>query len=84
MAQTLRVPATTFSRSFARYQDEAMTEKVIEVTSHGRVIGGYLSASELEHYKLLKRREREVLVVGELDDETVSDIENAQYGVAPK
>lgn len=39
MAQTLRVPATTFSRSFARYQDEAMTEKVIEVTSHGRVIG---------------------------------------------
>ena len=28
MAQTLRVPATTFSRSFARYQDEAMTEKM--------------------------------------------------------
>ena len=84
MADVLRVPATTFSRGFARYQDEAITEKLIEVTSHGRVIGGYLSASELEHYKALKRREREVLVIGELDDNTLSDIKNAQYGVAPK
>lgn len=84
MADILRVPATTFSRGFARYQDEAITEKLIEVTSHGRVIGGYLSASELEHYKSLKRREREILVVGELDDETVADIEAAQYGVVPK
>lgn len=84
MARPLRVPATTFSRGFARYQDEAMTAKVIEVTSHGRVVGGYLSASELEHYKALKRREREVLVVGELGADTISDIENAQYGVEPK
>ncbi|AHG48064.1 hypothetical protein RLEG12_03950 (plasmid) [Rhizobium leguminosarum bv. trifolii CB782] len=84
MAQILRVPATTFARGFARYQDEALIEKIIEVTSHGRVIGGYLSASELEHYKNLKRREREVLIVGELDEDTISDIENAQYGVAPK
>ncbi|ACI58560.1 conserved hypothetical protein (plasmid) [Rhizobium leguminosarum bv. trifolii WSM2304] len=84
MAKILRVPATVFSRSFARYQDEALSEKIIEVTSHGRVIGGYLSASELEHYKSLKRREREVLIVGELDEDTISDIENAQYGVAPK
>ncbi|KEC70147.1 VIT1/CCC1 transporter family protein [Rhizobium phaseoli] len=61
-----------------------MAGTVIEVTSHGRVIGGYLSASELEHYRSLKRREREVLVVGELDDETISDIENAKYGVARK
>ncbi|MBB2695925.1 UNVERIFIED_ORG: hypothetical protein GGI66_000565 [Rhizobium esperanzae] len=84
MATAVRVPATVFSRSFARYQDEAMAGTVIEVTSHGRVIGGYLSASELEHYRSLKRREREVLVVGELDEETISDIENAKYGVAPK
>jgi hypothetical protein len=84
MGSVLRVPATVFSRGFAKYQDEAITEKVIEVTSHGRVIGGYLSASELEHYKELKRREREVLVVGALDDTMISDIESAQYGIAPK
>ncbi|MEF0940740.1 hypothetical protein [Rhizobium sp. BR 362] len=84
MAEVLRVSATDFSRSFAKYQDEAIAAKVIEITSHGRVVGGYLSASELAHYELLKRREREVLIVGELDDETISDIENAQYGVVPK
>ncbi len=83
MSEALKIPATVFSRSFARYQDEAITEKMIEITSHGRVVGGYLSAGELEHYKRLKRREREVLVVGDLDDETISDLENARYGVSP-
>ncbi|MBB3611075.1 hypothetical protein [Rhizobium sp. BK602] len=84
MAGALKVSATEFSRSFAKYQDEAIAGKVIEITSHGRVVGGYLSASELAHYEMLKRREREVLVVGELDDETITDIENAQYGVVPR
>jgi hypothetical protein len=84
MAGVLKVSATEFSRSFAKYQDEAIEAKVIEITSHGRVVGGYLSASELAHYELLKRREREVLVIGELDDETIADIENAQYGVVPR
>lgn len=84
MAEARRVPASTFSRSFARYQDEAIAEKLIEITSRGRVVGGYLSASELDHYKALKRREREILVVGELDDDILSDIGRAQYGVEPK
>jgi ABC-type phosphate/phosphonate transport system permease subunit len=30
------VPATEFSRNFARYREEAIAEKVISVTSHGR------------------------------------------------
>lgn len=84
MVEARRVSASIFSRSFARYQDEAIAEKLIEITSHGRVVGGYLSASELEHDKALKRREREILVVGELDDDTLSDIGKAQYGVEPK
>lgn len=78
------VPATEFSRNFAKYRDEAIEARVISVTSHGRVIGGYLSASELARYEEMKRRERKVLVVGELDDETVSSIEAAEYGVAPR
>jgi hypothetical protein len=84
MAEGLTVQATEFSRNFAKYQDEAIEAKVINVTSHGRVIGGYLSASELARYEAMKRREREVLVVGELDDETLAAIEAAEYGVAPK
>ena len=81
---TVSVPATEFSRNFAKYRDEAIEAKVISVTSHGRVIGGYLSASELARYEEMKRRERKVLVVGELDDETIASIQAAEYGVAPK
>lgn len=58
MPNTITVRATDFSRNFAKYQDEAIAAKVIAVTSHGRVIGAYLSINELAHYELLKRRAR--------------------------
>ncbi len=41
MPQSVTVRASDFSRNFAKYQDEAITAKVISVTSHGRVIGGF-------------------------------------------
>jgi hypothetical protein len=78
------VRATDFSRNFAHYQDEAIREKVIVVTSHDRVVGGYLSASELARYELLKARESEVLIVGELGDDVIAEIEKAEYGVEPQ
>ncbi|HZZ88567.1 MAG TPA: hypothetical protein VFE13_09570 [Caulobacteraceae bacterium] len=78
------VRATEFARNFARYQDEAIAAKVIVVTSHDRVVGGYLSAAELARYEQLKAREREVLVVGELSDEVVALIETAEYGAEPR
>jgi len=81
MAETRTVAATAFARNFAHYQDEAIRRKVIVVTSHDRVVGGYLSAAELEHYEKLKAREREILVVGSLDDGVVAEIEAAEYGV---
>jgi hypothetical protein len=84
MAQTRDVPATDFARNFARYREEAITEKVIHVTSHGRVIGAYLSASEAAHYEKLKRRERQTLVVGNLPSDVIAAIESAEYGVEPK
>lgn len=84
MADREPVRATDFSRNFARYQDEAIEAGVIVVTSHDRVVGGYLSANELEHYEKLKAREREVLVVGELSSDVVADIEAAEYGAAPR
>jgi len=82
--QTIKVRGTEFSRNFARYQDVAIRAKVIVVTSHERVAGGYLSADELAHYQRLKAREREVLVVGDLSDDVIADIEAAEYGVAPR
>jgi len=84
MAQTRDIPATEFSRNFARYREEAIAEKIIHVTSHGRVIGAYLSASEAAHYEQLKRREPQSLVVGGLPDDVVAAIEAAEYGAAHK
>lgn len=84
MAEARTVRATEFSRNFAKYQDEAIDAKVISVTSHGRVVGAYLSVQELAHYERLKQRERKVLIVGELDDDDISAIETAEHGLAPK
>ncbi len=79
MANPLTVRATKFSRSFSRCQREAVEAKLIVVTSRGRVVGGYLSADELRRYETLKAREREVLIVGELSDDAVTDIYAARY-----
>ena len=81
MAEAASVRATMFARNCAHYQDEAIRAKVIVVTSHDRVVGGYLSASELDHYEKLKARERQVLLVGALSDDIIADIEAAEYGV---
>lgn len=80
MPHTRAVPASDFSRNFGKYQDEAISVGVINVTSHGRIVGAYLSAAELDRFERLKRREREVLKVGELDGETIAAIEAAEYG----
>jgi len=84
MADPMNVSASEFARNFGRYQDQAIRSKVIVVTSYNRVVGGYLSAEELEHYERLKAREREVLKVGELDDETIADIAAAEYAADPR
>jgi coproporphyrinogen III oxidase-like Fe-S oxidoreductase len=81
MTALVKVPATEFARNFGKYQDEAISAKVIGVTSHGRIVGGYLSASELERYEQLKRRETETLTVGALDEDALAAIENAEYGI---
>lgn len=83
MMSARTIPASDFSRNFGRYQDEAISAGIINVTSHGRVVGAYLSAAELEHFERLKRREREVLKIGELDDDTLAAIEAAGYGAEP-
>ncbi len=84
MARTRDVSATDFARNFALYREKAIAEKVIRVTSHGRVIGAYLSASEAAHYEQLKRREQQSLVVGELSSDVIAAIESSEYGVEPE
>ncbi|MFS8148529.1 hypothetical protein [Rhizobium sp. BR 249] len=82
MAQTLRVPATEFARKFTTFREQVQTAGVIEITAHNRTIGAFLSAAELEHYQTMKKREREVIRVSEMDDETMALIASAEYGKA--
>jgi hypothetical protein len=84
MARSRDVSATDFARNFARYRDEAIAEKIIHVTSHGRIIGAYLSASEVAHYEQLRRRETQSLVVGDLSTDVIMAIESAEYGAEPQ
>ena len=67
--------------AFADFFRTTLACLFIVVTSHDRVVGGYLSASELEHYEKLKARERQVLMVGALSDDIIADIEAAEYGI---
>ncbi len=82
MAQTIRVPATEFARRFTTFREQVQSAGVIEVTAHNRTIGAFLSASELDHYWDMQRREREVITVSEMDDETMASIMSAEYGKA--
>ncbi|MFN3400528.1 MAG: hypothetical protein ACK4Z4_09340 [Ferrovibrio sp.] len=84
MADTRDVTATDFARNFAFYSEDAIAKKVIRVTSHGRVIGAYLSASEAAHYERLKRLEQQSLLAGDLPDDVASALKWSEYGVTPK
>lgn len=84
MPDTLLISATEFSANFARYEAEAAEADVVKIVRDGLVVGGYLSARELARYEQLKRREAEVLRVGELPPDVVADIEAAEYGSSPR
>ncbi|MCE6074693.1 hypothetical protein FS764_10075 [Agrobacterium vitis] len=80
----IQVPASAFSRQFGKIREEVYDVGVIEVTSHDRVVGAYISPRELEHFKRLKSQEVRVLHASEIDDDLLGKIENAQYGVISK
>ena len=77
------VSASEFARNFGRYRDEAAADGLVEVTSHGRVIGAFVSARQLEEFRRMKRHQAENLQVGDLPDDVVTAIEDAEYGKAP-
>jgi hypothetical protein len=80
--KTITVDAARFARGFDALLQEASGVDVIEIRRRGEIVGGFLTAAELEHYRRLRRREREVLVVGELSEDVVADIVAAEYGIS--
>ena len=81
MGDAVRVTASEFTRNFVRYQDHAIAGDIVQVTSEGRVIGGFISAQELERFERLKARERQVWRLEDLTDDMAADIETAEYGL---
>jgi prevent-host-death family protein len=65
-----QVPAKEFARKIGEYQRKALVQPVT-ITAHGKPSLVVLNAEE---YQRLKRRDRRVLRVEELDDETLDAI----------
>jgi len=70
----IRVTAAEFQRHFGRYQDEALTQPVA-ISRNGRERVVMISVDE---YRRLKRRDREVLRVGELSDADLAAIAKSE------
>jgi prevent-host-death family protein len=71
---TLTVSAAEFQRNIGRYQDIALT-KPVAITKNGRERTILISADE---YHRLKRRDRKVILAGDLTDEDIKAIEAAE------
>ncbi len=84
MPDPLQIPAAEFSANVACYSAETSGVDVVKIARDGQVIDGNLSARELAHYEQLKRREAEVLRVGELPPDVAAEIEAAEYGSSPR
>jgi hypothetical protein len=62
--------------SFAGFLDEQHIREEVE----GQAVEELISVSELEHSEKLQARSRQVLLVGDLNDDIIADITAAEYG----
>ncbi len=76
----MKVSAAEFQRNIGRYQDLALREAVA-VTRNGRDSTVLISADE---YRRLKRRERQVLGLGDFTDADIAGLEAARAPEAAK
>ena len=72
--EPVTVSAAEFHRNVGHYQDIALTRPVA-ITKNGRKRTMLISAEE---YDRLKRRDREVVLPGDLTDEEIEAIRNAE------
>jgi hypothetical protein len=70
-AAMIKVPAAEFQRNIGRYQDLALTQPVA-VTRNGRERTVMIS---IEEYLRLKRRDRQVLALGDFTETDIAALE---------
>jgi len=71
------ISATTFARNFAQIQHDVRSEPV-EVVSHSRVTGYFVSPEDFAEFELLRAKARRNLRVGSLPDETVKALKETR------
>jgi hypothetical protein len=69
--------ATAFARNFAQIQHDVRAEPV-EVMSHSRVTGYFVSPEDFAEFEALRARARKNLVVGNLPDDTVKALKKTR------
>jgi hypothetical protein len=69
--------ATAFARNFAQIQHDVRTETV-EVTSHSRVTGYFVSPEDFAEFGSLRAKARRSLMVGNLPEETVKGLKKTK------
>jgi len=74
MHDMIKVSSAEFQRNIGRYQDMALTQPVA-VTRNGRERTVMISTEE---YQRLKRRDREVLTLGDFTEADLEAIERAE------
>jgi len=74
MSGMIRVSSTEFGKEVGRYQDAALSQPVI-VTRNGRDRTVMISADE---YHRLKKRDREVLSIGDFTDAEIEAVRLAE------
>jgi prevent-host-death family protein len=70
----VRVTSSEFQRSFGKLSDKALKEEVA-ITKQGR---DHLVLMSADEYARLKRRDRKVGLAGELSDEWLDAVRDAQ------
>ena len=76
----ITVAATEFSKHFGLYR-ETVQREVIAVTSHERVTGYFVSATEYQDYMRLKALAAKSYAVAELPEATIHEIARTQMDV---
>jgi prevent-host-death family protein len=76
----IKVPAAEFQRNIGRYQDLALTQPVA-VTRNGREHTVMIS---IEEYQRLKRRDRQVLALGDFTEADIAALEATRAPDAAK
>lgn len=74
---TTSVTASEFAKNFGRFQDEAQRQAV-EITSHGRTVGYFISPIEFERYQQLRERDRKAYRIEDVPPNLMEQIRNSR------